>query len=105
MAKSEIIWTEESCEWLRRIREYIAKDRPEAADRVVEGIWQKAQMLSANPEAGFKYPLPLCGRNDIRVLVYGHYRIAYLVGERTVSILGVFHAALDIDRYFPNIPK
>ena len=31
---------------------------------------------------------------------YGHYRIAYLVKEDgDIDILGVFHGALDINRY------
>jgi plasmid stabilization system protein ParE len=102
MAKSEIVWTDEARQWLRLIREYIAKDSPAAADRVIEGIWQKAQILAINPEAGFKYSL--LERDDIRVLLYGHYRIAYVLSGRRVTILGVFHAALDIDRYFPNAP-
>jgi hypothetical protein len=34
------------------------------------------------------------------VLLYGHYRIAYLTtAERGIEILGVFHAALDMARY------
>ena len=36
----------------------------------------------------------------VRVLLYGHYRIANLVREDgDVDILGVFHGALDISRY------
>jgi toxin ParE1/3/4 len=34
------------------------------------------------------------------VLLYGHYRIAYLLTpERDIEILGVFHTALDVRRY------
>lgn len=36
---------------------------------------------------------------DIRVLLYGHYRIAYIITSDYIDILGVFHGALDIDRY------
>ena len=36
---------------------------------------------------------------EIRILLYGHYRIAYLVKPDLVEILGVFHGALDIQRY------
>jgi toxin ParE1/3/4 len=101
MAKSEIVWTDEARNWLRLIREHIAKDSLVAADRTIEGIWQKTQILATYPEAGFKYPLP--ERDDVRVLLYGHYRIAYLLsGNNLVQILGVFHSALDIDRYFPE---
>jgi plasmid stabilization system protein ParE len=37
------------------------------------------------------------------MLLYGHYRIAYLRrGDAAiVEILGVFHGALDINRYLP----
>jgi len=103
MAKIVITWTDEARQWLRVIREYIERDSPEAAVRVVDGIWQKTQMLADYPEAGFRYPL--AGRNDIRVLLYGHYRIAYVVRAQEVIVLGVFHGALDINRYFPQTPK
>jgi plasmid stabilization system protein ParE len=34
------------------------------------------------------------------ILLYGHYRIAYSVDEDgDVIIVGVFHGALDIERY------
>ncbi len=37
---------------------------------------------------------------EIRILLYGHYRIAYLIRDRNrIEIPGVFHTALDIDRY------
>jgi plasmid stabilization system protein ParE len=37
---------------------------------------------------------------DVRVLLYGHYRIAYVIKpDSNIDILGVFHGALDIDRY------
>ena len=39
---------------------------------------------------------------EVRILVYGHYRIAYVVrADEVIDILGVFHGALDIDRYLP----
>jgi toxin ParE1/3/4 len=98
---ARIIWTNESLRWLRAIREHIAKDSPAAADRTVDGIFEKAQLLAQFPEIGFKYPL--LNRDDVRVLVYGHYRIAYVLSAvDIVHVLGVFHAALDIERYFPE---
>jgi toxin ParE1/3/4 len=98
---AKLVWTDESKRWLREIRDYIAKDNASAADRTVDGIYEKAQMLATFPELGFKYPLP--GRDDVRVLVYGHYRIAYAIESKNVSVLGVFHAALDIERFFPDV--
>ena len=36
----------------------------------------------------------------VRILLFGHHRIAYLVEEHgDISIIGVFHGSLDIGRY------
>ncbi|KPK75476.1 MAG: plasmid stabilization protein [Phycisphaerae bacterium SM23_30] len=95
---AEIRWTEEAAIWLEDIYKYIAQDNPEAAARVVDGIYEKAQILKEYPEIGYKHRSEQEG--DIRVLLYGHYRIAYIIiGVEFVEILGVFHGALDIDRY------
>lgn len=97
---AKINWTNEAETWLRDIHRHIAQDNPTAAERVVTGIFRKAQILADFPAIGYKYRTELEG--DIRILLYGHYRIAYLIREDDeVDILGVFHGALDIDRYFP----
>jgi toxin ParE1/3/4 len=37
------------------------------------------------------------------VLLYGHYRIAYLISAKgDVEVLGVFHGALDMARYLAS---
>ena len=97
---AEIIWTEEAERWLKDIHGYIAQDNPAAAEKIVSGIYQRAQILHEFPEVGYKYKSEPEG--DIRILLYGHYRITYLIKENDrVDILGVFHGALDIDRYLP----
>lgn len=94
----EVNWTAEAEKWLKDIHDYIAQDDPDAATRVVSGIYQKAQLLHDFPEIGYKYRSEPEG--DIRILLYGHYRIAYLVkSKEQIDILGVFHGALEIDRY------
>ena len=97
---AEIRWTEEAHRWLRDIFDYIATDNPEAAQKVVAGIYEKAQVLRQFPEIGYKYRSETEGQ--IRILLYGHYRIAYLIkASSQIDILGVFHGALDIDKYLP----
>jgi len=84
----------------RGLDDYIAADNPTAAFTVVEGIYERAQILSNFPEIGYKYRSEPEG--DIRILLYGHYRITYLIrGSDRIDILGVFHGSLDIDRYLP----
>ncbi len=97
---AEIRWTEEAHRWLRDIFDYIAVENPDAARKVVTGIYEKAQLLHRFPEIGYKYRTEPEG--EVRILLYGHYRIAYLVlGTGNIDVLGVFHGALDIDRYLP----
>ena len=95
---AEVRWTEESVQWLRDIYDYIASDNPAAATRVVDSIYQKAQVLIDQPGIGYKYH-SVSGR-EVLILLYGHYRITYLIKESgDIDILGIFHGALDIDRY------
>jgi len=42
---AEIRWTSEAETWLQDIHDYIAADNPNAAIRVIEGIYNKAQIL------------------------------------------------------------
>ena len=94
----QIRWTREAELWLREIHEYIARDNPSAALRTVQGIVEKAETLTRFPERGYRYH-PRSERH-IRILLYGHYRIAYrLNNDGDIDILGVFHGALDIERY------
>lgn len=91
-------WTDEAIRWLREIRDYIARDNPEAARRTVAGIYERAGSLTELSERGYRYTER--PDRDVRILLYGHYRIAYLVKPGgDVDILGVFHGALDIERY------
>ena len=96
---AEIRWTFEAETWLRDIYGYIAADNPEAAIRVIEGIYEKAQTLHDFPDIGYVHRFVEEG--EIRILLYGHFRIAYLRRKEkdAIDVLGVFHGALDIDRY------
>lgn len=96
---AKIRWTSEAEIWLRDIHDYIATDNPDAAAKVVEGIYDKARTLRQLPEIGHIHRTEADG--TIRILLYGHYRIAYLHRKKddVVDILGVFHGALDIGRY------
>lgn len=97
---AEITWTDEAEQWLREIYDYIAQDNPSAAKEVVTGIYHRAQILLTFPKAGHHYREEPEG--EIRVLLYGHYRVAYLLNKNgNIYILGIFHGAMEIDRYLP----
>jgi len=95
---ADIAWTHEAVRWLQDIHDYIAEDNPKAPRRVVEAIYQKAQLLREFPQLGYRYEGRL--EQHVRILVHGHYRIAYLIKQDgNIDVLGVFHSALDIGRY------
>jgi toxin ParE1/3/4 len=93
-----INWTDESLHWLDEIYEYIAKDNPRAAYRTIDGIYERVQVLQTFPEIGHIHENPY--NRNIRILLYGHYRIAYLIKpDSVINILGIFHGSLDIERF------
>ena len=93
---ADINWTDEAVRWLQEIYDYIAIDNKIVANRVVDKIFDKVQILKHFPKIGYIYE----NAEDIRILLYGHYRIAYLIKEdNNIDILGVFHGSLDIERY------
>jgi toxin ParE1/3/4 len=94
---AEIRWTEEAVKWLRNIYDYISEDNPIAAQNVIEGIYEKAQILASFPAIGYKYRDEPDGQ--IRILLYGHYRIAYFIKQDAVEILGIFHGSMEIEKY------
>jgi len=83
---AEIRWTEEAYRWLRDIYDYISADNPIAAQKVISGIYEKAQSLSQFPEIGYRYREEEDG--EIRILLYGHYRIAYQI-RSTIKIIWI----------------
>lgn len=72
---ANVVWTQEAETWLRKIFDYIAADKPLAAFQVVQSIYQRAQILAEFPAAG-QVHRSASGR-DVRVLLWGHYRIVY----------------------------
>jgi plasmid stabilization system protein ParE len=95
---AKIRWTAESEKWMREIYDYIARENEGAAKRVITGIYGKVQILGDFPEIGHKYRSEPEG--DVRILLYGHYRIAYLVRNKEfIDVLGIFHGAMEMDRY------
>ncbi|MBU2492179.1 MAG: type II toxin-antitoxin system RelE/ParE family toxin [Bacteroidetes bacterium] len=94
----EINWTAEAEQRLKEIYEYIAIDNPNAAKEVINGIYKKVQTLHVHPEIGYKYQMQ--NQNNIRILLYGHYRIAYIIyNDKSIDILGIFHGSMNIDTY------
>jgi plasmid stabilization system protein ParE len=95
---AQVVWTYEAERWLRKIHDYIARDKPGAALKVVEQIYSRAQLLGEFPELGYRYRTA-SGR-ETRILLWAHYRIVYLLpNPEEVHIVGVFHGAMRLENY------
>ena len=93
-----INWTLEAEKWLKEIYYYIAEDNKDAAIKLVNSIYQRVEILENFPLLGQR--LMDWPNRHIRVLLYGHYRIGYLVkDEENIDILGVFHGSLNLEKY------
>ena len=56
-----------------------------------ERVFAAVKRLEAFPRSG--RVVPEIGQEDIREIIFGSYRIVYVVSEGEVNMLTVFHAA------------
>ena len=98
-----IVWTEEASVSLQRIFAYLHERNPEAAIATVEGIYDRVALLATFPRVGHAYRSR--ASEGVRLLVQGPYVVPYALREeeRVVVVLGVFHGAMDVERYLPKL--
>ncbi len=87
-----LIWTERASADIEAIVRYIARRNPQAAASIGLGIYDRAQILLAHPQAGtFLVELRDAGW---RKLIYRRWKIIYTVREENVIVGRVWPAAL-----------
>lgn len=91
------LWTPRAIEDLKTIARFISKDNPQAARRHADKLKRGADSLCKFPNRG--RIVPEIGRNDVRELIEGNYRIVYRVRKEAVDILTIFegHKLLQSD--------
>lgn len=99
---AKIRWSVTARTDLQEIESYIARDSVVYAVRQVDRIVQAVESLEAFPLKG--RIVPELGRNDMRELIYGSYRVVYLLQEKDVNIVRVVHGARDLSRLFEEEP-
>lgn len=83
-----VVWTDQAFLRLAELSDFIARNSPEAADRVADQLIRKGDALADFPERGRVVPeLPGSG---LRELIQGNYRIVYRVRRARIEILTVF---------------
>ena len=84
----KVVWTEQASGRLIEIEEFIERDDPDAAAKLIEKLVQRADALARHPERGRR--LPEFPGSGLRELVVGNYRVVYRLGPKRVEILTVF---------------
>ena len=75
---------------IENITQYIALDKPSAAEKWVEELISKCLNLTQFPEIGISYYEV---RKNMRTLPFGKYLILYRFNKTDVEIVRVFHGA------------
>jgi len=83
-------WTPSALRDLEAIGDYVAKDKPGAASRLVGAIFDRTELLILHPESG--RPGRIAGTREL-VVTGTPYVVPYRVREGDVEVLAVFHGA------------
>jgi toxin ParE1/3/4 len=86
----KVRWTAPALRDLEAIGDYIARDNPAAADRIVTRILDQAELLAAHPHAGRAGRVP-----ETREMVVSDtpFILPYSVKGGVVEVLAVFHGS------------
>jgi len=85
----KIIWSPLAIDRASEIAQYIALDKPAAADNWINTLFSKVGQLMLSPKSG--RVVPEIGDEQFRELIYGNYRILYRIEKKQVPILTVRH--------------
>ncbi|MFQ5799952.1 MAG: type II toxin-antitoxin system RelE/ParE family toxin [Bacteroidota bacterium] len=96
---ARVTWTDQALEDLEAICHYIARDAPLYATVFANRAFESTDRLERHPLSG--RAVPEVGREDIREIILGNYRIIYRVLPDEVEVLTVHHGARRLDTFKP----
>ena len=85
----KITWSPLAIDRASEIAEYIAQDKPSAAEKWINTVFSKVEQLKSFPEIG--RVAPEIKNDQFRELIYGNYRIIYRIEKTQISILTIRH--------------
>ncbi len=83
----KIIWSPLAVERMEEISDYIAYDSPSAANKWIDDIFDKVDLLKHNPEMG--RVVPELNIKYVREMIFGNYRIIYRYDSTSIKVLTV----------------
>ena len=87
----KVVWTDEAQAHLDGIYQYIARDAPLYAKRVVDKLTRRSQQLIRHPHSG--RIVPEYEDQQLRELIVSPYRLVYRVKSDRLDVIAVFHGA------------
>ena len=92
----KVIWTRRGGLSLEEAYEYVAADDPDAADKLLAGIFESVDLLERFPFIGARYERR-GRRTSYREIQHRMYRIFYRVDERQeeVHVILIWHGSRD----------
>jgi addiction module RelE/StbE family toxin len=85
-------WTEQAVGDLRSIREFIERDSPRYGRLVAERLYDATSRLESFPLSG--RIVPELGREDVRELIVGDYRLVYRIDGELAVLLTVYRSSM-----------
>ena len=96
---TEIRWTDQAVEDLKSIRAFIERDSLRYGRLVAERLFEATSQIETFPHSGRIGPE--LGRENVRELVLGEYRLVYHLRADVAVVMTVFRSS----RLFPTIEE
>jgi len=91
----EVVWTNRSKKNLKQVFDYISKDSPKNADRVVDGISNAVYKAVKNPEVYAPDKYKINNDGSYRAFEKHRYRVAYRFTKNIIRVLRIRHTSLE----------
>ena len=88
---AQIIWTEPALNELDEIAEYIALDKFDAAQNLVQSVFNRVEQLKRQPKSG-RVPPELPKNSIYREVIVGPCRIFYRIEKTKIIIIYVMRS-------------
>jgi toxin ParE1/3/4 len=85
----ELRWSAEALDDIDAIAQFIARDSPHHARRVVEALFELGDVISEQPQLG--RVVPELGKSNVRERFLYSYRVLYEISEARIDILAIIH--------------
>lgn len=87
-----VLWSEAALSRVAEFLDFIAKENPAAARRVIQDLFDRVAVLADQPRMGRR--LSATADTDVRRLVAGKYVVVYQIHEprKTITILAARHS-------------